>query len=82
MTINWQAGKTETIMVYRGRGARMEKIKLFQKNGERMFVVKRQRRLRMKARELENVEVHVVSSYNHLGSIIDESNNLVPEARH
>ena len=53
-----------------------------QANGERMFVVKRLRHLRVKKQEPKNVKAHVVRSYKHLGSIIDESNNLVLEARH
>ena len=85
MTINWKAGKTEALMVFRGPGAKAQKLKLIQPNGERMFVVDRdhhRRRLYKKSRKLSTVKVHVVSSYKHLGSIIDESSNLVPDARH
>ena len=82
MQINWQAGKTEAIIVYRGKGAKKAREQLFQPGGARMFIAQRtRRRLRNKTAGAPTLSVHVVSSYKHLGSIICESRSLVPEAR-
>ena len=81
MTINWKAGKTEALMVFRGRKALAEKVRLLRPSGDKLFIVRRRRRIRRKTSKLDDLKVNVVTSYKHLGSIITDCNNLVPEAR-
>ena len=81
MSINWKPGKTEAMIVLRGKNARAEKLKLVQHNGMRKLVFDKKIRRMKRRRTAERIEVNVVDQYKHLGCIIDSSGNLVPEAR-
>ena len=77
MEINWKPGKTEIVVVHRGEKAKAEKLKCVQPNGKRMYKVTVDGKDGVK----EQVPINVVSQYKHLGTIIDETGSLVPEAR-
>jgi hypothetical protein len=83
MTINWKPGKTEAMIVLRRKKAKAEKSKLANNEHKRTLTVTRKsKRLPRKTpREETEIGVNVVSSYKHLGCIVDASRNLVPEAR-
>ena len=74
MDINWKPGKTEAIIVYRGIGATSAKQGLAERCSVRCFHVPGA------CSNDPDVFVNVVSSYKHLGSIIDETASYVPEA--
>ena len=80
MSINWKPGKTEAIVVLRGKRAKLENRKLWQGGGVRAFHVKANlKRLHLKSASWD-IKVIVVSQYKHLGGIIDAPNSFVPEA--
>ena len=71
--INWKAGKTEAIDVYRGKHARTEKARLCTSGTSRNFSIFPD--------SSEGVCINTVEQYKHLGSIIAASGSFVPEAR-
>jgi hypothetical protein len=72
LTINWKPGKTEALIAYRGKRAIGQKDKLVQADGTQAFAAK--------TSDGKNVSINVVPQYKHLGTIIDVSRTLVPEA--
>ena len=78
MTVNWKPGKTEAIIVYRGKKAKDEAAKLVGQDGARTFVIPKECQ---GVDEQSWIRVNVVAQYKHLGSTINGSGNLVPEAR-
>ena len=84
MHINWQPGKTEAMIGYRGKGPKRATEAPCQDDGSRKFIVQppqTRRRLRVKTPTPSLPEVHVVDEYKHVGSIISYNNSLAPEAR-
>ena len=75
MSINWKPGKTEAMVIYRGKHAKSEKCRLATSESTSLFRVFPDRA------EEDDVQIHVVPEYKHLGSIIAASGSLVPEAR-
>ena len=73
MSINWKPGKTEAILVLRGKNAKAEKSRIQTSENQCYFDVS--------PNSEENVRIHIVPQYKHLGSIITASGSLVPEAR-
>ena len=72
MTINWKPGKTEALIAYRGKEALRQKTELYQSDSSCSFAVKLDNR--------EDISINVVAQYKRLGTIIDGSRTLVPEA--
>ncbi|CAK0861759.1 unnamed protein product [Prorocentrum cordatum] len=85
LDINWKAGKTEGILMWRGKRARTEKFKLRKANGRQTFPVggkKRRHRRKSASDGLDQaVEVGIVKQYKHLGDIIEENGSMFPEVR-
>ena len=79
MTINWKPGKTEAIVILRGKKAKTEKLKLQQGSARTFRVDRKMRRLNWKAPRAP-IGVNVVQEYKHLGCFIDASSRLIPEA--
>ena len=73
MSINVKPGKTEAILIDRGKNVKREKDHLFTSESDACFSV-------YLGRE-EEVRINIVPQYKHLGSIITTSGSLVPEAR-
>ena len=78
MHINWNKGKTEALIVYRGKFAKKHKTTLWDdgKGGmsdHRSFPL---------PPSVKGKRLHIVDQYKHLGSIVAASGSLVPEARH
>ena len=79
MVVNFKPGKTEVIAVFRGTGAVAQRAAIVHDDSSRTLRVRRVDA--RTGREDLDIIVNVVDQYKHLGSIIDSSNNLVPEAR-
>ena len=73
MCINWKPGKTEAMIAYRGKRAKVEKDRLFLSGETCNFSIY--------PGATTDVRINVVPQYKHLGSIIAASRSLVPEAR-
>jgi len=85
MDINWKPGKTELVVAWRRNAANKQKEKLRREKGRTMFDVggKKHRYCGKSARcKTDNaVGVNVAPIYKHLGDIIEQNSNMVPEAR-
>ena len=93
MTINWKPGKTEVIAVFRGTGAVAERQRLICDNGKRKFRVQQTcgeaadvatdhvEPPKSTGQTGRTIDVNAVDRYKHLGSIVDGTRSLVPEAR-
>ena len=85
LDINWKAGKTEGILMWRGKRARTEKLKLRKANGRQTFPVGRKRRRHRRKSASDGldqaVDVGIVKQYKHLGGIIEENGSMFPEVR-
>ena len=66
MEINWKPGKTEVILVLRGRNAAQEKLRVKSVDDKRFLEV-------LVSTDDSTPKVHVVSEYKHVGSIGCES---------
>ena len=79
MTVNFKKGKTEAMMMYRGKNAAACKRKLadsadgegnFHKNISFVY-----------SADIVNIKLCIVDQYKHLGSTVAKDGGLVPEAR-
>ena len=73
MSINWKPGKTEAIIIYRGKDAKAEKSGL--------ATSETTGHLSIFPGSDNDAQANVVPQYKHLGSVITASGSLVPEAR-
>ena len=94
MAIHWKPGKTEVIAVFRGNDAVKERELVQDDDGSRAFRVPKPAPQAVSSAGVQGARpaeaptcegatsVNMVPRYKHLGSIIDSSGSLVPEARH
>ncbi len=68
LTINWDKGKTEALLVYRGDGAGQHLRALYH-DGLPWFLTP------------DGCKLHVVHEYKHVGSLVAQSENLASEAQ-
>ena len=71
MSLNWSKGKSEAIVVYRGKNARLMSSQLEQEDGSRSLCV----------RSLGK-KLNIVDSYKHVGSVVQSAGLLIKDAKH
>ena len=83
LDMNWKPGKTEGILMWRGKRATSEKKQLRRHDGRWVLDVEgrcRRHRSKYPRKGIEqNVAVNIVKTYKHLGGIIEENGNMFPE---
>ena len=80
ITVNFEPGKTEAIVVYRGKKALEEKQRLLKPNGSRSLQIPIQSHAGQNTHSTDSTLLRVVQGYKHLGSWVDETGSLVPDA--
>ena len=73
MTVNFDLGKTEALVIYRGKKALQEKQNLLRPDGSRGINIP-------VGSPSTSVFLNVVDGYKHLGSWVDSAGSLVPDA--
>ena len=84
LTINFAKGKTELIISYRGREAKLYKHKLAESAKHALPGLKDQLVFSVAVHGLDglqNINICVVDRYKHLGSVVSACGSLVPEAQ-
>ena len=82
MTVNWKPGKTEAIVVYRGKGQKVQKECVAQDDETKALDIPIEPEcVKYRNNCNDNTHLCVVNLYKHLGSIIECTGSLIPEAR-